>query len=771
MTGWRQFIKNPSPSLLWLFLFAGFCLLYLGCAAQPLADVPDDPPNITGSISGMVTHKVTYEALSNVIITVSASGISTTTDTNGAFTIENLQKGGHELTFSKSGFEEISQEFLVAAGSNTDGSIALRQIPHISNVVVKNITSESAEISWETPFTVASGYIQYEATGAPLNGFSSSTEASTTHSVVLYPLASGTLYQYQILAFDSLNESNFNSSQIMNLTTGDGTPPRMNNISVNTTSNEATISWSVDRNSYPRVYYGTSADDVYDGNNIVGSAPASLSLYTQDQKVTLKNLKENTDYYYLAESIDTFGESSLGISSQNNISLFNTAALTAVELKPVDQITDTTARIVWEIDQNTDTNVSFSHYRIDGFTSMPTNTTATSSVIIAILPDKTTRNHTIADLSPNTEYFFKVSVVDKGNNLKESNFQSFRSAADSIYFDPQLMANPIDGPIIDACIVQGDSDGINADGFLLGKMGKIARLLNHKTGEWVNVNSPTDSELTAIDGVKDNFIAVGKKVILRWDGNSWTRVIDYDFADYLEGSTRYYVDNVYSDVSYASNTKNFLVSANKSVYRYSSSSGQFETYISGGKTYKTRVRFGLALEDANASHTLTAVSTYSGQDSGVVVGTKGLIASFPYSNGLNYNSIDFHATSAEKTTAASTTNNLRDIAMIDHNNGWIVGDAGTILHLNGALPWDTAQKDSEITGAVLKVTAVSKTKAYAVTMDRKLLAYDGTVSPLWKVIARFDDSLSSVYFEPVVKNGYNLGIVTSSAGHIFFRAH
>jgi len=81
------------------------------------------PPPSPGSISGTVTDAANAAPLSGA--TVSYSGGSTTTDTNGNYSLTNVSPGTYTLTASKSGYSNKSQSVTVNSNANTTSNFSL----------------------------------------------------------------------------------------------------------------------------------------------------------------------------------------------------------------------------------------------------------------------------------------------------------------------------------------------------------------------------------------------------------------------------------------------------------------------------------------------------------------------------------------------------------------------------------------------------------------------------------------------------------------------
>lgn len=79
-----------------------------------------------GGITGEVVDASTGEALSDIQITVEESGESATSDSDGKFTIENLEPGMYTLNVEANGYERWSQTVEVQQDGDAEVEIRLQ---------------------------------------------------------------------------------------------------------------------------------------------------------------------------------------------------------------------------------------------------------------------------------------------------------------------------------------------------------------------------------------------------------------------------------------------------------------------------------------------------------------------------------------------------------------------------------------------------------------------------------------------------------------------
>lgn len=93
-----------------------------------------------------------------------------------------------------------------------------------------------------------------------------------------------------------------------------GSAPRIGNVSVNASSNQASISWTTNENAKGVVYYDNKPLVTYERLNsadVSGATASTDNNYHTNQYVTLSNLQSNTTYYYLIYTTDQQGNVSV----------------------------------------------------------------------------------------------------------------------------------------------------------------------------------------------------------------------------------------------------------------------------------------------------------------------------------------------------------------------------------------------------------------------------------------------------------------------------
>lgn len=143
----------------------------------------------TGRISGIVSDKTTGEPVATVSATLSPSGRSTVTGSDGAFEFLDITPGEYNIKISKEGYNDNNKPVTVVAGQISQAHLLIHRIPAVItadrnvldfgdsyslntlsfNIVNNNFEKLSWEIvnncGWITDVTPKSGVLDYSKTG------------------------------------------------------------------------------------------------------------------------------------------------------------------------------------------------------------------------------------------------------------------------------------------------------------------------------------------------------------------------------------------------------------------------------------------------------------------------------------------------------------------------------------------------------------------------------------------------------------------------------
>ena len=156
-----------------------------------IIQISGSPTTTTGTVSGQVTDSATSAAISGA--KVSYSGGSTTTDSNGNYTLANVPTGSVSVTASASGYASSSQTVTVNQNAATTANFALTSTP--TGTVTGAVTSSSsgaaisgAAVSYSGGSTTTDSTGHYTLSNVPTgtvsvtaaaSGFNSSTQSVT----------------------------------------------------------------------------------------------------------------------------------------------------------------------------------------------------------------------------------------------------------------------------------------------------------------------------------------------------------------------------------------------------------------------------------------------------------------------------------------------------------------------------------------------------------------------------------------------------------------
>ncbi|HEX7720671.1 MAG TPA: carboxypeptidase-like regulatory domain-containing protein, partial [Pyrinomonadaceae bacterium] len=116
-------MQTRCPAKFLLFAFANvFVVLQVIAPAQA-----QDQKTPTARLSGRVVDARTGEALAKVKVIVSGTNQETTTDDNGAFTLDNLHAGKTDLYITTVTFGLVKKSVVLREGDNSDFQIALNE--------------------------------------------------------------------------------------------------------------------------------------------------------------------------------------------------------------------------------------------------------------------------------------------------------------------------------------------------------------------------------------------------------------------------------------------------------------------------------------------------------------------------------------------------------------------------------------------------------------------------------------------------------------------
>lgn len=100
-----------------VFLFAILALMFAGCTEEEYS--------LVGSIHGVVSDVVTGEPIKNVSLTLSPSGKSATTGSDGVYEFVNLEAGQYKIQARHNEYKTDTKTVTVLAGETVSGDILM----------------------------------------------------------------------------------------------------------------------------------------------------------------------------------------------------------------------------------------------------------------------------------------------------------------------------------------------------------------------------------------------------------------------------------------------------------------------------------------------------------------------------------------------------------------------------------------------------------------------------------------------------------------------
>lgn len=168
------------------------------------------PVRIGNTIRGTVTDLGTGTKLSGVSVSING-GSSTTTDSNGAFVFNPAPAfGTYSLSFSKVGYQTITQSNLILDASNYPRlNVSLVSVPGAPNNVTAGAGKDQATVSFAPPTNNGGSAITgYIVTSSPGN----ITATASASPIIVTGLTGGTVYTFTVTATNSAGTGPASSS-------------------------------------------------------------------------------------------------------------------------------------------------------------------------------------------------------------------------------------------------------------------------------------------------------------------------------------------------------------------------------------------------------------------------------------------------------------------------------------------------------------------------------------------------------------------------------
>jgi hypothetical protein len=280
--------------------------------------------------------------------------------------------------------------------------------PTISDVSVSGITDNLAVISWSTN-EPADSSVEYGSTD---NYGLKASDASLVlgHSITLTGLGASSTYHFRVGSKDASGNGPSWSGDFSfkTLARPDKEPPVISNVRAGgITDRVAVITWETDEPADSSVEYGTQTT-----YGSVKSDGAIVSLH----ELTLSGLEGSTAYHFRVRSTDATGNGP-AISSDFTFSTLAVPDRTPPQIANVrvEGITQTSATVLWETDELSDSFVEFGLSSSYGLSSADRTFTMHHSILMQ-------------GLSADKLYHFRVMSADSSGNTGVGTNQTFRTA-------------------------------------------------------------------------------------------------------------------------------------------------------------------------------------------------------------------------------------------------------------------------------------------------------------------------------------------------------
>lgn len=349
-----------------------------------------------------LTHSVT---LSNLTPNTTYHYRIKTSDEIGNQTI------GTDETFTT---EAVSGNVVIAPTHDTTA-------PTVSEVGSISLGTTNATLGWTTN-ELAVSTLEYGTTQSYGTPASLSLSALLAHTATLTGLTAGIMYFYCIhstdVAGNTANSCPHSFTTTSTSAPADTTAPVISLVTaIPAGTSSATIAWTTNELANAQVEYGITAN--------YGTTSDLDSILNLTHSVDLPGLSPSTTYHYRVKSIDGAGNATFGSDGT-----FTTGALPQVQvqassvvLSNIDTISIGTSQvtIVWNTDVPADSQIEYGDSENFGLLTT-LNTTLTTS-----------HSATIAGLTPNTNYIFRVKSKPMGASVATaSNNNEFTTLSQEI---------------------------------------------------------------------------------------------------------------------------------------------------------------------------------------------------------------------------------------------------------------------------------------------------------------------------------------------------
>ena len=306
--------------------------------------------------------------------------------------------------------------------------------PRFARLPAATPNDSSAVISFTTN-ELCTAEVRYGLTGAYELGAVPVLTLSTVFEVTLTGLVPDTTYHYNVVITDTRGlTAQSGDRTFRTLETADIEPPQIVSgpFVISLTQTEATIGWHTNESGTSLAEYGLTVG--------LGLLREGLPNVFQHE-VTLTNLTSDTRYYYRVGTADVAGNGPTysAIDSFLTPAVGDTVAPEFTSRPSVLSTTNTSATIVYNTNEPTDTRVKYGTTRALGQTAA----TPDLSLIHSI---------TLTNLLKNTQYFFQAVATDLAGNTSASAIDSFRTKEEADTVPPDIFGEVVEVQDVTATI-------------------------------------------------------------------------------------------------------------------------------------------------------------------------------------------------------------------------------------------------------------------------------------------------------------------------------
>ena len=405
-------------------------LLMLPLLAVLFTACPSDPVDTTGSISGIIRDALNSNPLQGAIVTLSPSGQSTTTGTDGRYQFSNVEMGDYEVNVARTDYKPDSKRTTVQVGQNSVVDFVLGRANSSLEVTPKTLdfgktntnlninikNAGQATMTWEITEN-ESWFSCSETKGTVLAGQTGSVVVTVDRS----RLEQG---NYENTLVITSNDGGSETIYVKMAVDIDKLVPTVSMIGVNPTDISATLTGSLISIGSSSVashgFYWTTnpnmpvEDVISDLSNPESKNRVNLLRANEPKEFTysLSGLTASTVYYVYAYAINDIG---VGVSSRKSFSTLSTQGPPTVETGEASQILSNSASVAGNItDLGCTEGVTKYGHVWSNVSSVP-NINDNEKTDLGTKKQVGSFTSSLTNLKPNTLYYVRAYAINKYN--------------------------------------------------------------------------------------------------------------------------------------------------------------------------------------------------------------------------------------------------------------------------------------------------------------------------------------------------------------------